>query len=142
MEDRVVVHGPGEPHRPVILLVEDEVLVRLTTAEILRDEGYDVLEAVDASEALAILATGHPLELVLTDIRMPGDMDGIELTSTIRTRRPYVPIVILSSHLADGTKHEADRFLVKPYQTDQLLQTVNELVDLQWQLKRATPNAS
>ena len=62
MDEAVVLPGPGEARKPVILLVEDDVLVRFTTADLLREAGFDVLEAVDSSEALALLTTGHPLD--------------------------------------------------------------------------------
>ena len=75
-----VLPGPGEGHTPVILLAEDDVLVRFMTAEILRDAGYVVLEAVDSTEAIALISTGHPLDLVVSDVRMPGHMDGTGLT--------------------------------------------------------------
>src|SRR6476661_2808230 len=92
LDKAVVIPGPGESHNPVILLVEDDVLVRFTTADILREAGFDVLEAVDSSEALALLTTGHPLDLVLTDIRMPGHMDGVQLASVIKNTRPNLPV--------------------------------------------------
>src|SRR5947209_12937519 len=111
-----VLPGPGAVGQPVILLVEDEVLVRLATAELLRDEGYVVLEAVNGGEALALLETGHPLDLVITDIRMPGRMNGLELCSSVKRLRANLPVMLFSSHLPDQAPHCADAFLAKPYQ--------------------------
>ena len=141
MDDAVVIAGPGECHKPVILLVEDDVLVRFTTADILREAGFDVLEAVDSSEALALLTTGHPLDLVVTDIRMPGTMDGLELTSLIKANRPNLPVALLSSHLGQ-CEHEADVFLSKPYSPDELVAVAQRLVGAEWRNKQASPSAS
>jgi CheY-like chemotaxis protein len=141
LDDAVVVPGPGESHKPVILLVEDDVLVRFTTADTLREAGFDVLEAVDSSEALALLTTGHPLDLVITDIRMPGRMDGVQLTSVIKSTRPNLPVALLSSHL-EHSDHSADMFVPKPYDPDQLVEVVKRLIGAEWRSNLASPNAS
>jgi CheY-like chemotaxis protein len=142
VDELVVVPGPGESHKPVILLVEDEVLVRFMTADILREAGYDVLEAVDAAEALALLTTGHPLDLVMTDIRMPGHMDGLQLAAVFKSTRPNLPIAILSSHLVEGMEHEFDVFLAKPYKPEELVALAKRLIGAEWRSKLAKPNAS
>lgn len=141
MDEAVVVPGPGESRKPVVLLVEDDVLVRFTTADILREAGFDVLEAVDSSEALALLTTGHPLHLVITDIRMPGHMNGVQLTSVIKSTRPNLPVAILSSHL-EQYEHEADVFVAKPYDADQLVEVVKRLIGAEWRKNLTTPSAS
>jgi CheY-like chemotaxis protein len=141
LDKAVVIPGPGESHNPVILLVEDDVLVRFTTADILREAGFDVLEAVDSSEALALLTTGHPLDLVLTDIRMPGHMDGVQLASVIKNTRPNLPVALLSSHL-ESAEHQADVFISKPYQPDRLVEVVKRLIGAEWRSNLAIPNAS
>ena len=141
MEEAVVVRGPGEAQRPVVLLVEDDVLVRFTTAEILRDAGFDVLEAVDASEALALLTTGHPLNLVITDVRMPGHMNGVQLASVIKNSRPNLPVALFSSHL-DHPQHDADEFVQKPASPDQLVEVAKRLIGAEWLKTVGSPNAS
>jgi CheY-like chemotaxis protein len=141
LDEAVVVPGPGESHKPVILLVEDDVLVRFTTADILREAGFDVLEAVDASEALALLTTGHPLDLVITDIRMPGHMDGVQLTSIIKNSRPNLPVALLSSHL-ERPEHQADEFIPKPYHPEALVEVVKRLIGAEWRSNLAKPNVS
>ena len=135
------MHGPGEAQTPVILLVEDDVLVRFTTAEIFRDAGFDVLEAVDASEALALLTTGHPLNLVITDIRMPGHMDGVQLASVIKNARPNLPIALFSSHL-DTPEHEANEFVQKPASPDQLVEVAKRLIEAEWPKTAGSSSAS
>lgn len=141
MNEAVVVPGPGESHIPVILLVEDDVLVRFTTADILREAGFNVLEAVDSSEALALLTTGHPLDLVITDVRMPGHMDGLQLASVIKNTRANLPVALLSSHL-DDVEHQADIFIAKPYDAGQLVEVVKRLIGAEWRKNLASPNAS
>lgn len=141
MDKAVVLPGPGEAHKPVILLVEDDVLVRFTTADILREAGFDVLEAVDSSEALALLTTGHPLDLVITDIRMPGRMDGLQLAGIIKNTRPNLPVAVLSSHL-EKPEHQADIFIAKPYIPDELVEVVKRLIGAEWRQNLASPNAS
>ena len=141
LDEAVVIPGPGESHNPVILLVEDDVLVRFTTAEVLREAGFDVLEAVDSSEALALLTTGHPLDLIITDIRMPGRMDGVQLASVIKNTRPNLPIALLSSHL-ESSDHQADAFISKPYEPDRLVEVVKRLIGAEWRSNLASPNAS
>ncbi len=137
-----VVPGPGDGHTPVILLVEDDVLVRFSTAELLRDEGYVVLEAVNATEALALLRSGHPLDLVLSDVRMPGEMDGIAMTFAMKDVRPNLPLVLISSHLPPNTDHRGDGFLSKPYQPAELFRLVEEIVGDRWQNRHSGPDAS
>lgn len=141
MNEAIVVPGPGESRKPVILLVEDNVLVRFTTADLLREEGFDVLEAVDSSEALALLTTGHPLDLVITDIRMPGTMDGVQLASVIKSVRPNLPVALLSSHL-ENDRHEADVFIAKPYDPDKLVEVVERLIGAEWRNNLSNPNVS
>jgi CheY-like chemotaxis protein len=138
MTNAEVLAGPRN-RSAAILLVEDDVLVRFSTAEFLRDEGYQVLETADASEALSVLATGHSLALVLSDIRMPGSMDGVGLAARIKSHHPNLPVVLVSSHLPDGALITADRLLRKPYRPLALLELVQELTGSEWQINESTP---
>ena len=137
-----VLPGPGAVGQPIVMLVEDDVLVRLATAELLRDEGYVVLEAVDAGEALALVGTGHPIDLVLTDVRMPGTMNGLELSFAVKDLRTNLPVVLFSSHLPDDALHCADAFLQKPYRPEDLFNLVNSIVGVEWQTQATKPTAS
>ncbi|MDQ2860114.1 MAG: response regulator, partial [Pseudomonadota bacterium] len=69
--------------RPTVLVVEDEGLVRLDAVEILRDAGYAVVEAANAEQALAVVAGGGAVDVLFTDINMPGRMDGLELARRV-----------------------------------------------------------
>jgi CheY-like chemotaxis protein len=123
---------------PVILLVEDEVLIRLVAAEFLREKGYIVLEASDAVEALVLFSSDHALDLVISDVRMPGELDGLKLSCIMKEARPHLPIALVSGHFGPDEEHPADRFLRKPYECEVLLKIVEELIGPQWQTKQST----
>jgi CheY-like chemotaxis protein len=122
--------GPGNHQKPVVLLVDDDVPLRLATAEILRHQGFVVLEAGNAVEALALVGTGRPLDLVVSDVRMPGELDGVALSHALRLAYPNLPILLVSGHLEDDADHAADRLLAKPYRVDEFLDLVNQLSPL------------
>ena len=82
------------------LVVEDDLAVRATTHALLQDLGYRVLEAENARAALDIVATGQPIELVFTDVIMPGGMNGIELANAIIAQRPELPVLLTSGYTA------------------------------------------
>jgi CheY-like chemotaxis protein len=125
--------GNGEGHKPTILVVEDETLIRLATADFLRGAGYRVLEAGDAAEATLIIGAGEPIELVFTDINMPGQFDGNELAIWLQQKFPDVKIVLTS-----GVQHNTQRvanlkpitFIAKPYEYDELLQLLAQMLKL------------
>lgn len=109
----------------VVLVVEDEVLIRLSVADYLRDCGFRVLEAANADEALAVLDHGRePVDLVFSDVNMPGSMNGFELASWIRANRPAIGVI-----LASGVPQKAkvakdiceDGVLPKPYDHQELV---------------------
>jgi CheY-like chemotaxis protein len=117
------------PVRPTVLLVEDEVLIRLLLAEELRSQGIQVLEASNADEALAILESSLPVHVLFTDIRMPGRMDGIGLTRFTRQRYPHIKLIITSSHQPQGyMRDSADAFIVKPFDLAATVQQVETLL--------------
>ena len=100
----------------VILVVEDEILIRIAACDELRDAGFRVIEADSADEALAIINSGVEIDLVLTDVRMPGTMDGLALRARIQQSHPQMPVIITSGHLPSGTFFEGRTdFLSKPY---------------------------
>lgn len=134
--------GTGPDHAPVILLVEDEILIRLSTAEFLRQDGYMVLEASDAMEALVLFGSDHPLDLVITDVRMPGELDGVKLTRIIKEARPDLPVALASGHLAFDAEHPGDRLLRKPYTSEEMLEIVDELIGAEWRSRQGSSKAS
>ena len=111
------VETAGAAPQPVILVVDDEVLVRLPIADHLRDVGFTVVEAANAGEALEVIASDAPVDLVFTDHNMPGEMDGCALADWLASHRPTLP-VILTSGGADVLRTavaRGARFIAKPY---------------------------
>ena len=88
---------PSAPRHASLLLVDDETLVRTSTAELLQELGYAVTEAGSAAEALDLVRTGLVPELVVTDHMMPG-MTGAELAVEVRRRRPGLPLLLVSGY--------------------------------------------
>src|SRR3954463_9848175 len=111
--------------RHVVLLVEDEVLIRSMAAEVLRDAGFEVIEAGDADEAWAYLVTGAPVDLVFTDIRMPGSMDGVELANQIKEEFDKIHVIVTSSDSIDPSELPHP-FVRKPYILSYILRMISE----------------
>jgi CheY-like chemotaxis protein len=109
--------GLVDGRRPVILVVEDEFLLRMDAAEMVVAAGFAVVEAANADEAIEILETRSDIAVVFTDIQMPGAMDGLRLARAVRGRWPPIKIVATSGHLTvtDTDLPEGGRFLPKPY---------------------------
>ena len=121
---------PSARKRPVVLIVEDEFLVRIGTRAAVEMAGFDVLEAGDADEAIGILATRNDIHLIFTDIHMPGSMDGLKLAHFVRDRWPPVKIVATSARvlITDSDLPEGGRFLPKPYSAAEITATLRELI--------------
>jgi CheY-like chemotaxis protein len=119
-----------------ILLVEDEILIRTSMAEVLRDAGYDVTEACGGDEALGALAM-REFDMLLTDVKMPGSIDGLELAARWRQLFPARPVLISSAHVAADRLHEADRLLTKPFADSELLAAVGQTIGSVRQLHTA-----
>jgi CheY-like chemotaxis protein len=115
----------GREFRHVVLLVEDEVLIRSMAAEVLRDAGFEVIEAGDADEAWAYLVTGAAVDLVLTDIRMPGSMDGLELANRIKEKFDKIHVIVTSSDVIDPSEIPHP-FVRKPYILYSILRMISE----------------
>ena len=114
-----------------ILVVEDDVFVRLTIAQDLMDAGFHVIQAASGEEALQLLKTTVPVDLVSTDIHMPGNVDGIALARQARVLRPKAKIIFLSSaaHLGRSAGL-ADLTLDKPHLSSELVKDINRLLGL------------
>lgn len=112
--------------RASILVVEDETLVRMTTAEILLDAGFRVLEACSALEAVTALEGRDDIAAIFSDIEMPPGMDGIALAGLVRARWPEVGVVLTSGRVApDGADVP---FLAKPYRAAELVAQISAVV--------------
>jgi CheY-like chemotaxis protein len=125
-----LVEQPGsDPERPIVLVVEDEVLLRLMIADELRSKGFSVVEAANADEALAVLRSSAPVDLVFTDIQMPGTINGLALASLVRTTQPELKIIVASGHSpAYPSRDIADAFFGKPYDVVRVVTRIKELL--------------
>ena len=112
-----------------VLVVEDEVLVRMAIADELRSAGYTVFEASNAHEALQVLRHSSDVRLIFTDIRMPGSIDGIKLARLIGSEYPALKIVLTSGHLAAVDWVEHDGFFPKAYNATKIIQHFKALLD-------------
>jgi len=113
-----------------VLVVEDEVLIRMSIADSIADSGFTVYEAANADQAIHLLETHSDIRILFTDIDMPGSMDGLRLAEAVRNRWPPVKIVITSGHVNIGADElaEDERFFAKPYDTDKVIRTLHDLV--------------
>jgi CheY-like chemotaxis protein len=111
-----------------ILVVEDEVLIRLLMAEALRDEGYHIVEAATADEGMEVLQSGQAIDLIITDVRMPGQIDGLQLATQAKRSDANRPVIIVSGHLTAQDVSLVDAFIPKPYTYVHLLSVVNQLI--------------
>lgn len=109
-------------HRQVVLVVEDEVLIRMNAMEMVEDAGFEAIAASDADEAIRILESRNDIRAVFTDVHMPGSMDGIRLASVVRNRWPPVALIVTSgkADVPDTDLPAGGRFLKKPYAPAQI----------------------
>ena len=114
------------PDSPRILVVEDEFLIRAMISEAFRDAGFAVIEAVDADEAMRVLQSAVAIDLVFSDVRMPGSLDGLALLENCTELFPDLPVIMTSGHLspADALARSARQFLTKPYLFDDVVAAV------------------
>jgi DNA-binding NtrC family response regulator len=109
-----------------VLVVDDEPILRLFACEALEEAGYEVVGASSADEAIALLRRGTPFGAVLTDIEMPGDLDGLELAWNIQAHWPDIAVIITSGRKlprADEIPYAAS-FLPKPFSAERLVDTM------------------
>jgi CheY-like chemotaxis protein len=115
--------------RPVVLVVEDDFLIRIGAVQMVEAAGFDVVEAANADEAMEILKVRLDITVVFTDIQMPGSMDGLKLAAAIREHWPLIKIVATSGIVGVRTTDlpEGGRFLSKPYSSAEIVRTLREL---------------
>jgi CheY-like chemotaxis protein len=122
--------GLAEPRRPVVLVVEDDYLLRLDAADMIKAADFEVIEAANADEAIAILESRNDIAVVFTDIQMPGSMDGLRLARAVRGRWPPIKIITTSGQriVEELDLPEGGRFLPKPYNPTQVSGVLRELM--------------
>lgn len=119
-------HRMKTPASAVVLVVEDEAVVRLDAIETLREAGFHVIEAANADEAISILEARPDIRVVVTDIQMPGSMDGLKLAATIRDRWPPIALIVTSGRVSVQQRDLPERghFLPKPYSGPRLVEAI------------------
>lgn len=112
---------------PRVLVVEDELLIRLMVSDHLRDSGFSVIEALNGEEAIEILVSGALIDLVFTDVRMPGAADGLDVLNFVRRTRPDLPVLVTSGHLDPRLAKAggAVQFVPKPCKLDTLVDALH-----------------
>ena len=120
---------PPACSRPVVLVVEDEPLLRWNAVAAIEEAGFDVVEAENALEAISILERRLDIRVVFTDIQMPGSIDGLRLAHLISTRWPPIRIIATSGQLRlrDDDLPQGGRYLSKPYAVTDLTGMLREL---------------
>ncbi|MCG6205181.1 response regulator [Rhodopseudomonas sp. HC1] len=115
--------------KPVVLVVEDEALLRMNAVDIVHQAGFAVIEASTADEAIEILEARDDISVVFTDIQIPGSMDGLKLARAVRGRWPPIQIIATSGRVRVSEKDlpEGGRFLPKPYTTHQVTRLLLEM---------------
>jgi two-component system, response regulator PdtaR len=126
MLDRVSATAP-----PVVLIVEDELLLRELAVEFVEEAGFVALEARDADEAVALLEAHSDIAILFTDINMPGSMNGLKLAHTVRDRWPPIKILVVSGQLRLGPSDLPSNgiFLGKPYYGGAVIARLHSLID-------------
>src|ERR1700737_1142423 len=113
-----------------VLVVEDEMMLRMRAVDIVEDAGFTPIAAVNAAEALAILESRSDIELLFTDIQMPGSMDGLKLAHAVHGRWPSIKIILVSGKLTptEAEKPNHSRFFGKPLEVKQMIAEMQEMI--------------
>jgi two-component sensor histidine kinase/CheY-like chemotaxis protein len=114
----------------VVLVVEDEMVLRMRAVDIVEDAGFTPLEAVNADEAISILESRSDISLLFTDIQMPGSMDGLQLAHAVHTRWPAIKIILVSGQVvvSDAEKPAQSRYFGKPLEIKQMIAELQHMV--------------
>jgi two-component system, response regulator PdtaR len=114
---------------PVVLIVEDEALVRLSAVGMLEEAGFRMIEAVNSDEALELLAADSDVQLLFTDVNMPGTIDGLALARQVHDRWPHIRIMVASAKQRPQPDElpVGSRFEQKPYSLDTVVRHAREL---------------
>lgn len=120
----------GAPRPSVVLVVDDEPLVRELAAEFFTDAGFEVLEAQNGAQALEVLRARPEVDAIFTDVQMPGEPDGLALAKTVREICPTCAIVVASGRVAPKPEQLAENalFLTKPYNFEQAVGAVDAIL--------------
>ncbi|HZH53966.1 MAG TPA: response regulator [Microvirga sp.] len=123
--------GPVDgQHDPVTLVVEDEILVRMVIVDTLMDDGFEVIEATNGDEALLALSRRPDVDLIISDIEMPGTVNGFALARRVAEQRPGIRMILVSGRAAPrpGDLPAGAEFMPKPIYPEALLQAANRII--------------
>ena len=120
----------GSTEVPKVLVVEDEMVLRMRAADIVEDAGFTAVEAVNADEAMAILESRSDIAVLFTDIQMPGSMDGLKLAHAVHSRWPDIKILLVSGQLkpSEAERPADSRFFGKPLGVEQMIAELQSMV--------------
>src|SRR6188474_2081761 len=112
-----------------VLVVEDEMVLRMRAVDLVEDAGFTAVQAVNADEALSILESRSDISLLFSDIQMPGTMDGLKLAHAVHDRWPSIKIILVSGQvkLGDTEKPANSRFFGKPLKVKQMIAELQEM---------------
>lgn len=115
--------------KAVVLIVEDEAMIRMLAADFIEEAGFEVLEAASADEAIVLLESRLDVRLVFTDIDMPGSMDGMKMAATIRGRWPPIELIVTSGRtfVANNDLPLRGVFIPKPYRPGVVVAAIKRL---------------
>lgn len=116
--------------KPTVLIVEDEMLLRMRAVDMVEDAGFTPLEAVNADDALSILESRSDIELLFTDIQMPGSMNGLKLAHAVHERWPSIKIILVSGKLTptESDRPTDSRFFGKPIEAQQMIAELQAMI--------------
>jgi CheY-like chemotaxis protein len=112
-----------------VLVVEDEPLMREMVCDVLRNAGFAVSEACDAMAALDHIATAGPVDLVITDLRMPGPLDGVDLVKRLRSTEPRIPVIVTTGYHSMSAELGPVPVFEKPYSFQKLIAQVFSMIE-------------
>jgi DNA-binding NtrC family response regulator len=116
--------------RARVLIVEDELFIRLDVSDALREAGFEVIEAVTADDAASLIKTGELLDVVFTDIQLPGELDGLAFAQWLRATRPWLPVVITSGYVSiQSEARQIGNFVPKPYEIRGIVAFIADIVE-------------
>ncbi len=118
-----------QPPKPIVLIVEDECLIRMLAVEAFLDEGFVVLEAEHAESAISVYACAGPVHVLFTDVNMPGELNGIDLAEHLKSLAPALHVIIASAlPILRSVGHIPATFVSKPYDLRHLCSTARTLL--------------
>lgn len=118
--------------KAVVLIVEDSTIIRMSAVDLVQSAGYVALEAGNADEAIQILETRGDVDLVFTDVQMPGTMDGIKLSHYIRNRWPPVKLIVASGKaiIEESSLPHGSQFFSKPYNDHAITDAIGRMLSI------------